>query len=67
MLWGLIALLLILWILGLVTNMTFGGLVHLLLVFALVVSVFKLVAGRRRSDVKVPQAVTGAVGPANDA
>ena len=48
MLWGLIVLLLILWILGLITNMSFGGLVHLLLVIALVVFVFKLVTGRRK-------------------
>lgn len=65
--WGLTVLLLILWVLGLITNMTFGGLVHLLLVIALVVFVFKLVTARRKSRVKVPQAVTGAVGPASDA
>lgn len=37
-----------LWILGLSTNMTFGGLVDLLLVSALVVFVFKLVTDRRK-------------------
>ena len=48
MLWGLIVLLLILWVLGLITNLTFGGLVHLLLVVAVVVLVFQLVTGRRK-------------------
>ena len=67
MLWGSIVLLLILWILGLMTNMTFGGLVPLLLVIALSSSSSRWLRAAERSDVKVPQAVTGAVGPASDA
>jgi hypothetical protein len=39
--------LLILWLLGLVTSFTAGGLLHLLLVIALVIVVFQLISGRR--------------------
>ncbi len=46
MLWGLIVILLILWLLGLATNVV-GGLIHILLVIALIVLVFQLVSGRR--------------------
>jgi hypothetical protein len=46
MLWTLAIILLILWLLGFfVVNL--GGLVHLLLVIALVVIVYRLVTGRR--------------------
>jgi hypothetical protein len=38
--------LLILWVLGLVTSFTAGGLLHILLVAAVVVIVFQLVTGR---------------------
>ena len=46
MLWGLIVILLLLWLLGLATNVV-GGLIHILLVVALVVLVFQLISGRR--------------------
>jgi hypothetical protein len=39
--------LIILWLLGFVTSYTFGGLIHLLLVIALVVIVVRLIQGRR--------------------
>ncbi len=39
--------LLILWLLGLVTSTTFGGLIHVLLVVALILIVLRLVRGRR--------------------
>jgi hypothetical protein len=39
--------LLILWALGLVTSFTAGGLIHILLVIALIVIVINLVSGRR--------------------
>ena len=39
--------LIILWLLGFVTSYTFGGLLHLLLVIALVVIVVRLLQGRR--------------------
>ena len=46
MLWSLIVLLLILWVLGFSFHVA-GGLIHLLLVVALVVLVFQLISGRR--------------------
>jgi hypothetical protein len=46
MLWTLFAILLILWLLGAATNVV-GGLIHLLLVVALVVLVVNLLTGRR--------------------
>jgi hypothetical protein len=39
--------LLILWVLGMVTAYTAGGLIHILLVIALVVLVIRLIRGRR--------------------
>ena len=50
MLWTLAVILLILWALGLVTSYTAGGLIHILLVVALVVIVLRLVQGRRVLD-----------------
>ncbi len=47
MLWTLVLVLLVLWVLGLVTSYTMGGLIHLLLVIALVVVVLRLIQGRR--------------------
>ena len=47
MLWTICVVLLVLWALGMVTSYTAGGLLHLLLVFALVVMVIRLVQGRR--------------------
>ncbi len=44
---GIIALaLIVLWLLGLVTSTTIGGLIHLLLVIALVMIVMRLFTGR---------------------
>ena len=47
MLWTIIVILLIMWALGLVTSYTMGGLVHILLVIALIVFVVNLIQGRR--------------------
>jgi hypothetical protein len=47
MLWTICVVLLILWILGLVSGYTMGGLVHVLLVIAVVVVVVRLIQGRR--------------------
>jgi hypothetical protein len=47
MLWTLVVILLLLWGLGMITSYTMGGLVHLLLVVALVVIVVRLLQGRR--------------------
>ncbi|MCF3942718.1 lmo0937 family membrane protein [Oceanobacillus alkalisoli] len=46
MLWSIIVLLLVLWLLGFSFDVG-GGLVHLLLVVALIVLIFRLVTGRR--------------------
>lgn len=45
LLWGLVVLLVVLWLLGFTMHVG-GGLVHLLLVIALVVVVVRLVTGR---------------------
>jgi len=47
MLWTIFVILLVMWLLGLVTAYTMGGLVHILLVIALVVLVIQLIQGRR--------------------
>jgi len=47
MLFTIAVLLLILWALGFVTSYTMGGLIHLLLVFALVIVVIRVIQGRR--------------------
>ncbi len=46
MLWTIIVLLLLLWILGFATNFA-GGLIHLLLVVAVIVFLVNLLTGRR--------------------
>jgi hypothetical protein len=46
MLWTVVVLLLILWLLGFTMHVA-GGLIHILLVIALVVVVFRLLSGRR--------------------
>jgi len=48
MLWTIIAILLILWILGFITSYTFGGLIHIILVVAIILLVIQLLSGRRR-------------------
>lgn len=47
MLWTIIAVLLILWLLGVVALPDIGSLIHLLLVLALIVLVVQLLTGRR--------------------
>ena len=48
MLWTIILVLLVLWVLGLVTSYTMGGVIHVLLVIALIIFVVNLIQGRRR-------------------
>jgi len=45
--WTLAIILIVLWLLGFISAYTFGGLIHLLLVIALVVVVIRLIQGRR--------------------
>jgi hypothetical protein len=47
MLWTLVVIFLVLWMLGLATAYTMGGLIHILLVIALVVMVLRIIQGRR--------------------
>ena len=47
MLWTLILVLVVLWALGMVTSTTMGGFIHILLVIAIVVVIFRLIQGRR--------------------
>ncbi len=47
MLWTIFIILLVLWALGLVTSYTAGGLIHVLLVIAVVVMLVQLISGRR--------------------
>ena len=46
MLYTIAVILLILWVLGLVTSFTAGGLLHILLVAAVVVIIFQFITGR---------------------
>ncbi|GAA0675822.1 lmo0937 family membrane protein [Sphingomonas insulae] len=47
MLWTLAVILLILWLLGFVVFHVAGGLIHILIVVAVIVIVYQLVTGRR--------------------
>jgi hypothetical protein len=47
MLWTIAVVLLALWLLGLVTSYTMGGLIHVLLVIAVVVVLIRIIQGRR--------------------
>lgn len=47
MLYTIAVVLLVLWALGLVTSFTAGGLIHVLLVVAIIVVVYQLISGRR--------------------
>jgi hypothetical protein len=47
MLWTIGVILLILWLLGLVSGYTMGGVIHVLLVIAIIVIVIRLIQGRK--------------------
>jgi hypothetical protein len=47
MLWTIAVILLALWLLGVVTAYTAGGLIHILLLVAVVVAIVRLIQGRR--------------------
>ena len=47
MLWTIALVLIILWVLGLVTSTLMGGLIHVLLVIAVVVILVRIIQGRR--------------------
>ena len=48
MLWTIGIILLVLWLLGLVSGYTLGGVIHVLLVIALIVVVVQVIQGRKR-------------------
>jgi len=48
MLWTIGLILLVLWALGLVSGYTMGGVIHVLLVIALIVVAVQVIQGRRR-------------------
>jgi hypothetical protein len=46
-LWLILVVLVVLWLLGLVANITGGGLIHLLIVIAVIILLYNLLVGRR--------------------
>ena len=48
MLWKIFVIILVLWILGFVSSYTLGGLIHILLVVAVIILIVQIVSGRRR-------------------
>jgi hypothetical protein len=47
MIWTIFVVLLALWLLGLATSYTLGGFIHLLLVVAIIVVLYRFIQGRR--------------------
>jgi hypothetical protein len=47
MLWTICVILLILWLLGLITGYTIGGLIHILLVVAIIVILVRIISGKK--------------------
>lgn len=47
MLWTICVVLIVLWLLGMVTAYTMGGLIHILLVIAVIVMLVRIIQGRR--------------------
>lgn len=47
MVWTLVIILLILWLLGVVTSFTINGLIHILLVIAIIVVLLRIIQGRK--------------------
>jgi Family of unknown function (DUF5670) len=47
MLWTICVILVVLWLLGMVSSYTMGGLIHVLLVLAIIVVLFNVIQGRR--------------------
>ena len=47
MLWTICMVLIVLWLLGIVTSYTMGGLIHVLLVIAIIVVLVRVIQGRK--------------------
>lgn len=48
MLWTIIGILVLLWVLGMVFEFVAGGLIHVLLVIAVIIFIFNLITGRNK-------------------
>jgi asparagine N-glycosylation enzyme membrane subunit Stt3 len=46
MLWTIFAILMIMWLLGMVTSYTLGGFIHILLILAIVAVLIRIIQGR---------------------
>jgi hypothetical protein len=47
MLWTICVILIVLWLVGVVTSYTMGGLIHILLVIAIIVLLVRVIQGRK--------------------
>jgi hypothetical protein len=47
MLYTIAVILIVLWIIGFATSYTLGGVIHILLVIAVIIIIFQLISGRR--------------------
>ena len=47
MLWTIAVVMVVLWLLGLISGYTMGGIIHILLVIAIVVVLIRIIQGRR--------------------
>ena len=47
MLWTIAVILLVLWLLGMVSSYTMGGFIHILIVFAIVAVLVRIIQGRK--------------------
>lgn len=47
MMWTICVVLIVLWLLGIVSSYTMGGLIHILLVIAVIVVLVRIIQGRR--------------------
>jgi hypothetical protein len=47
MLWTICVILIVLWLVGVVTSYTMGGLIHILLVIAIIVLLVRIIQGRK--------------------
>jgi hypothetical protein len=47
LLWAIAAILIVMWLLGFALNFTLGGLIHILLVLAIIAVLVRIITGRR--------------------
>jgi len=47
MLWTICVVMIVLWLLGMVTSYTMGGLIHILLIIAIIVLLVRIIQGRK--------------------